>query len=278
MRLGGRNDLTVAQRETVQDIWANWSVRRAAAAMDNGNIRRAVDILDAASQAFPDNMTVRKAVAGGYARVGRAKESLALFKTVPMQDATLGRFSGRDRGGAGGQRQDAGRAMAAPGAGSLSRAIRRFFRLPRATSRPAATISALPTISAPRWRPCRAASPVDRLAHELVYPEQDMKAHRAVTAADLQHLLDPDYEPFAKTTKVPPLPAYGPDPYDGSAPVVLTQPQSPSQQAPAATPANSFQPSRNQLPAAPDSNPAVTTIPRRSRRIRSFPAAERDAD
>ena len=30
-------------------------VRRAAAAMENGNIQRAVDILDAASQAFPNN-------------------------------------------------------------------------------------------------------------------------------------------------------------------------------------------------------------------------------
>ena len=94
MRLGGRNDLTVAQRETVQDIWANWSVRRAAAAMENGNVTRAVDILDAASQAFPDNLTVRKAVAGGYARVGRAKEALALYKTIPMQDATAGDFQG----------------------------------------------------------------------------------------------------------------------------------------------------------------------------------------
>jgi hypothetical protein len=28
MRLGSRTDLTAAQRETVQDIWANWSVRR----------------------------------------------------------------------------------------------------------------------------------------------------------------------------------------------------------------------------------------------------------
>ena len=58
MRIGGRNDLTLAQRETVQNIWANWSVRRAAAAMENGNARRAVDILDAASQAFPNNLTV----------------------------------------------------------------------------------------------------------------------------------------------------------------------------------------------------------------------------
>ena len=53
------------------------------------------------------------------------------------------------------------------------------------------------------------ASPTDRLAHALVYPEQDTKAHRAVTAADLQQLLDPDYEPFSKTTRLPPLPAYG---------------------------------------------------------------------
>ena len=94
MRLGGRNDLTIAQRETVQTIWANWSVRRAAAAMDNGNLRRAVEILEAASQAFPDNLAVRKAVAGGYARVGRAKESLALYRAIPMQDASSGDFQG----------------------------------------------------------------------------------------------------------------------------------------------------------------------------------------
>src|ERR1035438_3917905 len=94
MRLGGRSDMTAAQRESVQDIWANWSVRRAGAAMDNGNLQRAVDILDAAAQAFPDNLIVRKAVAGGYVQVGRAKESLALYKTVPLQDATAGDFQG----------------------------------------------------------------------------------------------------------------------------------------------------------------------------------------
>ncbi len=94
MRIGGRTDLTVAQRETVQNIWANWSVRRAAAAMDNGYAQHAVDILDAASQAFPNNLTVRKAVAGGYARVGRAKEALAIYKTIPMQDASAGDFEG----------------------------------------------------------------------------------------------------------------------------------------------------------------------------------------
>ncbi|MGD0346311.1 MAG: cellulose synthase subunit BcsC-related outer membrane protein [Terracidiphilus sp.] len=229
MRIGGRTDLTVAQRETVQDIWANWSVRRAGMAMDNGNVQRAVDILEAASLAFPHNLTVRKAVAGGFARVGRTKEALALFKTIPMQDASAGDFEGA-----------IGAALAANDKNQaelwLRQALDRFGTDPailalaaryeqargdnqRAADYYRASLAAMPKVS-----------PVDRLAHTLVYPEQDTKTHRAVTAADLQHLLDPDYEPFAKTTKLPPLPAYGPDPYNPP-PVML--PSQPSQQAPA---------------------------------------------
>ena len=269
MRLGGRGDLTIAQRGIVQEIWANWSVRRAGIAMDNGNIQRAVDILDAASQAFPDNMNVRKAVAGGYVRVGRARESLALFKTVLLQDATTGDFQGA-----------IGAALAANDKSQaeiwLRQALDRYPRDPailalaaryeqvrgdnqRAADYYRASLAAMPM-----------ASPVDRLAHTLVYPDQDMKAHRAVTAADLQRLLDPNYEPFAKTTKVPPLPAYGADPYNGSAPVVLT----PREQAPQQTSQPVTQPTSQYLPwssapsatadqpgTAPDSNPAITTIP-----------------
>jgi len=97
-----------------------------------------------------------------------------------------------------------------------------------------------------------------------------MKARRAVTAADLQRLLDPNYEPFAKTTKLPPLPAYGKDPYDGSAPIILT----PRQEAPQQTTQPVTQPTSQNLPwssvpsttedqpgSAQDSNPAITTIP-----------------
>ncbi len=232
MRIGGRSDLTLAQRQTVQNIWAEWSVRRAAAAMENGNPRRAVDILDAASQAFPNNLTVTKAVAGGYARVGRAKEALAIYRTIPMQDASAGDFEGA-----------VGAALAANDKNQaelwLRQALERFPRDPailslaaryeqsrgdneRAADYYRASIAAMPAVT-----------PVDRLAHVLVYPDTDTEPHRAVTAADLQHLLDPDYTPFDKTTKLPPLPAYGPDPDEGSAPVVVPQAhpasQSPSQ-------------------------------------------------
>ena len=261
MRLGGRKDLTVAQRETVQDIWANWSVRRAEMAMDNGNVTRAVDILDAANQAFPDNLTVRKAVAGGLIKVGRYKESLALFKTIPMQDATAGDFQGAvDAALAANDRTHA--------EAWLRQALERYPRDPAILSLAARFEQARGDNqrAADYYRAALAvmplASPTDRLAHALVYPEQDTKAHRAVTAADLQQLLDPDYEPFSKTTRLPPLPAYGQDPYNGSAPVVLTPkksdpqppPQSSTQDAPWVN-----APTRENQP--PDSNPAIVTIP-----------------
>ena len=231
MRLGSRADLTVAQRETIEDIWANWSVRRASAAMENGYGQRAIDILDAASQAFPNNIAVRKAVAGGYSQVGRSKESLNLYKVIPMQDASAGDFQGA-----------IGAALAANDKGQaeqwLRQALERFPRDPsiltlaaryeqargdnqRAADFYRASLAAMPS-----------ASPAEKLAHVLVYPDQDTRTRRVVTAADLQHLLDPDYEPFAKTAKIPPLPAYGADPYNGSAPVVIA-PRRQAAQAPA---------------------------------------------
>jgi tetratricopeptide (TPR) repeat protein len=265
MRLGARPDLTTAQREAVQSIWANWSVRRAGTAMDNGNIQRAVDILDAASQAFPDNLNVRKAVAGGYVRVGRAKESLALFKAIPMQDATAGDFQGA-----------IGAALAANDKTQaeiwLRQALDRYPQNPAILQLAARFEQARGDNqrAADYWRASLAAmpkaSPTDRLAHELVYPDQDTKAHRAMTAGDLQQLLDPNSEPFAKTTKVPPLPAYGNDPYNPGAPVVLNQPQQ-SQQEPqpqattTATPLSSPSASNYAYTAVPEAQVTTPSAP-----------------
>ena len=256
MRIGGRSDLTLAQRQTVQNIWAEWSVRRAAAAMDNGYPRRAVDILDAASQAFPNNLTVIKAVAGGYARVGRAKEALAIYRTIPMQDASAGDFEGA-----------VGAALAANDKNQaelwLRQALDRFPRDPailslaaryeqargdneRAADYYRASIAAMPAVT-----------PVDRLAHVLDYPDTDLQPHRAVTAADLQRLLNPDDTPFDKTTKLPPLPAYGPDPDEGAAPVVLPQAQ-PAPQAP--SPVNA-QPDSHDLPPPPAPQSSLEPVP-----------------
>jgi tetratricopeptide (TPR) repeat protein len=257
MRLGSRKDLTIAQREAVQTIWANWSVRRAGTAIDNGNPQRAGDILDAALQAFPNNLAVRKAVAGGYVRIGRAKESLTLYKSIPMQDATVGDYQGA-----------VGAALAANDKAQAEIWLRQALdRYPR----DAAILAEAARYEQARgdnqraadyWRASLAAmphsSPVDKLAHELAYPDQDPRAHRAVTAADLQRLLDPNNEPFAKTTKLPPLPAYGQDPYNGGAPVVLTRPQQVPQQDQFITaPASTVTP----LTSVPASSLQVTGVP-----------------
>ena len=212
----------------MQTIWANWSVRRAGTAIENGDNQRAVEILEAASLAFPDNVTVRKVLAGGYLKVGQTKEALAIYKAIPMQDASAADFQGA-----------IGAALAANDKAQaevwLRQALERFpadaailamaarFEQARGDNQRAADY----------WRASLAAmpqsSPTDRLAHDLAYPDVNTKPHRATTAADLQHLLDPNYEPFQKTTKLPPLPAYGPDPYSGTAPVVITQPRANAQ-------------------------------------------------
>jgi tetratricopeptide (TPR) repeat protein len=234
MHLGGRQDLTVGQRETVQTIWANWSVRRAGAAIDNNDNKRAVDILEAASLAFPDNMQVRKVLAGGYLRTGKSREAVAIYRSTGMQDASAADFQGAI--GAALAANDKAQAEAwlhealdhfPNDAGILGMAAR--FELARGDKERAAEY----------WRASLAAmppeSPTDKLAHIMAYPDVSSKTHKARTAADLQRLLDPENEPFAKTTKLPPLPSYGPDPYNGGAQVAMVQPQPALQQTPLIT-------------------------------------------
>ena len=234
MRLGGRQDLTPTQRETVQTIWANWSVRRAGTAIDNNDNERAVEILEAAALAFPDNMQVRKVLAGGYLKTGQTKEALAIYKAVPMQDASAADFQGAI--GAALAANDKAQAEAwlrqaldrFPADGAILGMAARFEQARGDNQRAAdywrAALAAMPQ-----------ASPTDRLAHDLAYPDANTRPHKATTAADLQRLLDPNNEPFQKTAKLPPLPAYGPDPYNGTAPVVLTQPQGIAQTSPMVT-------------------------------------------
>ena len=227
MRIGARPDLTLTQRATVQGLWANWAVRRSAIAFANGNNARALEILDAASQAFPDNPGVRKAVAGGYLTAGHPKESLSLFKTIDMQDASAADFQGA-----------IGAALSASDKTQaetwLRQALARYPRDPGILGQAARFEQARGdnARAADYWRASIGVmpqvSPADKLAHELVNPEPVKGVQRASTPRELAALLNPDDEPFSKTAKLPPLPSYGHDPYDGSAPVVLTSPNQPS--------------------------------------------------
>ena len=95
---------------------------------------------------------------------------------------------------------------------------------PRVTSRPAATTSAPPTTIAPRSRPCPRSRPSTGSPTFSSTPRRTRRSIAPSPRPICKRLLDPDYEPFAKTTKLPPLPAYGPDPYN-PAPVVLPRTQ-----------------------------------------------------
>jgi cellulose synthase operon protein C len=78
MSMGGRTDLTEEQRRTVQAIWTNWAVRRANQAAAAGDRTRALAILNAAAQAFPDNPAAIKALAFGSLSILLAPETTDL--------------------------------------------------------------------------------------------------------------------------------------------------------------------------------------------------------
>ncbi|MGH9599286.1 MAG: cellulose synthase subunit BcsC-related outer membrane protein, partial [Terracidiphilus sp.] len=93
MRLDARLDLSAAEREQVDNLWADWAVRRAEAALNSGDTARGVELLDAASEDYPNNVAVRTAVAGVYAKLGRADDAVALFKTIPLATGGPGDFA-----------------------------------------------------------------------------------------------------------------------------------------------------------------------------------------
>jgi hypothetical protein len=196
--------------------------------MDNGNVSRAVDILDAASQ----GLSPTSDRAQGRCRRIRARRprqrSAGPLQDHPHAGRISGRLRRRSRRSPRRQRQKSGRALAASGPRPLPRDPA-ILSLAARTSRPAATTSAPPTTIAPRSPPCPRSRPSIASLTCSFIPSRITRPHRAVTAADLQRLLDPDDEPFAKTTKLPPLPAYGPDPYEGPRPSCCRRRSRPSQ-------------------------------------------------
>jgi tetratricopeptide (TPR) repeat protein len=89
MGLGARTDLTEQQRGVVQTIWTNWAARRANQAAAAGNSLRALAILNAATQSFPNDPAAMKALANGYAQAGQPQQAVEIYKTQNMAMATV---------------------------------------------------------------------------------------------------------------------------------------------------------------------------------------------
>jgi hypothetical protein len=209
LRLDVRPDLTPAQRGELDRLWASWAVRRAFQAMDAGNLLRGVKILQAASQDYPDNMDVRRAVAGAYAKVGKASDSVALFKSIPMQDATSGDLQSA-----------IGAALAAPDLPQaeiwLRQALGSFPADPRILSLAARFEQARGNNqrATDYWRASLAAMPPGSAAEHLDSGVVNSPSSFETTSPaglphlDLKRLLDPREDTSDKSGKLPPLPSY----------------------------------------------------------------------
>ncbi len=88
LSLGDRTDLTDEQRRSVQTLWTDWAVRRSSQSAAVGNTPRALAILNAASQSFPDNPAVLKELAGGYTQVGEPIRAVQIYKGQNMSAAS----------------------------------------------------------------------------------------------------------------------------------------------------------------------------------------------
>ena len=96
LRLDARQDLTAAQRQEV--CRTSGPIGPCAAppqAMDNGYILvRGVEILQAASEEYPDNLDIRRAVAGAYTRVGPGLGCAGAFQDHPHAGRNSGDYQG----------------------------------------------------------------------------------------------------------------------------------------------------------------------------------------
>ena len=247
-RLDSRRDVTADQRTQVDTLWANWAVRRAFAAMDSGYLLRGVEILQAASAQYPDDLGVRRAVAGAYSKTGRFKDALTIFKTIPMDNASSGDYQGA-----------IGAALASTDMAQAEIWLRQALGLYPSDPQILALAARFEQARGNNqratdfWRAALAVMPpgaaVQSLETGLVYPSG---AYHVPVQGDLKGILDPHNDPPARTIKEPPLPSY---PLTYSAPAAVP-PQSQWIDTPSGNPLPFPAASINTPPAAQPGAPA----------------------
>ncbi len=205
--LDGRSDLTSTQRAEVANLWTSWAVRRAFGAMDAGYAVRGVQILEAASEEFPDNLSIRMGVAAAYVKVGRSADAVMLFKALPMQQAGVGDYQAAvgaalttgDRAQA-----EAWLRMALERFGNDARILGLAARFEQATGNNRR--------AAEYWQASLDRLPPGATAQSLeIVFNLPAGSYHSPLPGDLKLLLDPRSDPGSAASRVPPLPAYGPD-------------------------------------------------------------------
>ena len=114
-QMGRRPDLTPGQQQQTRNLWAAWSIRKAAHEEKSGNTKQALAILETASQAFPSNGDIRRAMAGTYIRNNEGKLAFALYQQIDWTRATVTDYAGAVAAAGAAHQKEAGRQWLADG-------------------------------------------------------------------------------------------------------------------------------------------------------------------
>src|SRR5579859_96597 len=113
--MGRRTDLTPGQQQQTRNLWAAWSIRKAAHEEKTGDSKRALAILETASQAFPANGDIRRAMAGTYIRNNEGKLAFGLYQQIDWTRATAIDYAGGVAAAGAARQKDIGRQWLADG-------------------------------------------------------------------------------------------------------------------------------------------------------------------
>jgi predicted Zn-dependent protease len=86
--------LSQTQQKDIDSIWSIWSQRRAAAALDRGDLGGALKILRTAAKLFPANSKISGSLAGAYLQAGDTRDAFLVYRTWGLKDATADDFNG----------------------------------------------------------------------------------------------------------------------------------------------------------------------------------------
>ncbi|MBV9679808.1 MAG: BCSC C-terminal domain-containing protein [Acidobacteriaceae bacterium] len=78
----------------MSDIWSTWIVETADRARSQGNLTRALAVLEQGSYAFPDNANLQRSFAGYLLKAGDAKRALNVYSNWGLNNAAASDYAG----------------------------------------------------------------------------------------------------------------------------------------------------------------------------------------
>ncbi|MFL6465081.1 MAG: cellulose synthase subunit BcsC-related outer membrane protein, partial [Bryobacteraceae bacterium] len=93
-QLRSRPDLSSSQRSEMSDIWSTWILRTADRAKSQGNLPRALAVLEQGSYSFPENANLQRSLAGYLLKTGDSKRALNVYSNWGLNNAAASDYAG----------------------------------------------------------------------------------------------------------------------------------------------------------------------------------------